>query len=382
MCDKPDNPPCNLDNNFAFISYSSKDKEVVWRDVRELKNQGYNIWIDVDLDERNDSWREALQKISLITCSLFFFYISENSLISEPCLEELKCRHCIDTIRNHGGDIPPLVLVETEPIDSLETFKNIVRQNIRDGKYISREFLEHGEKSRLMSKQATTLSDILDDLRPKDFKTLDDKIRIKPLLDNFWEDSSAYYNKLEDDLLKSHVKKFSDEDIFKIATSELTDISYRVAINRLQLISNKKRFYLPAAILLWFIHSIDMFDNTSKECSDHFEGLIKMHLIVEYNQYSTDKQMDWFRQKASEERNKRNYRLSATYCIGAAMLQEANNGIIYYNAGILWANVDNFKLSKKCMELAMLQGHAEARIVYEMYDRYGEKNFHSAFKKR
>ena len=50
--------PCNTENPYIFISYSSEDKDLVWRDVLEFQRRGYNIWIDEkNLDKTQDSWR-------------------------------------------------------------------------------------------------------------------------------------------------------------------------------------------------------------------------------------------------------------------------------------------------------------------------------------
>ena len=49
--------PCDRENPYVFISYSSRDAEKVYRDVLEFQKRGYNIWIDVkNVDKTKPSW--------------------------------------------------------------------------------------------------------------------------------------------------------------------------------------------------------------------------------------------------------------------------------------------------------------------------------------
>lgn len=38
--------PCDIERPYIFISYSSADSDLVWRDVLEFQKRGFNIWLD------------------------------------------------------------------------------------------------------------------------------------------------------------------------------------------------------------------------------------------------------------------------------------------------------------------------------------------------
>ena len=104
--------PCDVESPYVFVSYSSKDKEIVWADVVELQHRGYNLWIDeANLDMTKDSWEEdALKAIESSNCVLLAFYVSRNSLTSEACLNEIETTKGELTIKNILGMCPSLPL--------------------------------------------------------------------------------------------------------------------------------------------------------------------------------------------------------------------------------------------------------------------------------
>lgn len=107
----------NREKPFAFVSYSWADAEVVYRDVKRLQDQGFNLWLDkAKMNERKDSWSEqALQAIYDIDCHVLFFYMSSNSLASESCLKEIMATIDENSRLVHGAPLP-VVLIEVEPV--------------------------------------------------------------------------------------------------------------------------------------------------------------------------------------------------------------------------------------------------------------------------
>ncbi len=74
---------------YVFISYSHKDKHLVDADINELKRHGVPIWID-DTLVSGIEWNEvAIRRIQDPLCVCVIFYLSENSIISEPVAKEL-----------------------------------------------------------------------------------------------------------------------------------------------------------------------------------------------------------------------------------------------------------------------------------------------------
>ena len=83
--------PCNIDMGYIFVSYSGKDSEYVWMDVLELQRRGYNVWLDEkNIDKTKGSWKDdALKAIEDVNCQLLLFYVSQHSLCSEACYNEV-----------------------------------------------------------------------------------------------------------------------------------------------------------------------------------------------------------------------------------------------------------------------------------------------------
>jgi hypothetical protein len=74
---------------FIFISYSSKDREVVQNDVAELNKRGVNVWYDTGLSI-GTSWSDDEVKSRVLRCSAVLFYASSNSIQSKTVLKELE----------------------------------------------------------------------------------------------------------------------------------------------------------------------------------------------------------------------------------------------------------------------------------------------------
>ena len=128
--------PCDTSKPYAFMSYSSKDAETVWRDALFLQEQGCNIWIDeANVDKRKPSWKhDALSAISHYNCVLMLFYVSRSSLTSSPCLGEISNTVSKETASLHIADGKvPFVAVDAERIGHIGEFMNSVYDEIRNG---------------------------------------------------------------------------------------------------------------------------------------------------------------------------------------------------------------------------------------------------------
>ena len=124
--------PCNMDESYIFISYSAKDSQRVWQDVLKFQQMGYNVWLDEkNLDKTQPSWRaDALEAIRDLNCSLMVFYVSRNSLVSQPCFSELACTVEDYTKAVHFGPVK-FVAVDVEPINDIVEFSREVYMEIR-----------------------------------------------------------------------------------------------------------------------------------------------------------------------------------------------------------------------------------------------------------
>ena len=124
---------CDEEKPYIFVSYSSADRDIVWRDVEKLQQSGYNIWIDRENLQAGKTWNEkALDAISRLSCKCLIFYLSRNSLRSQPCLEELRQTRAEITKKRHRGDVLDFIPVDVEPINDLVSYVNDIYDLIEE----------------------------------------------------------------------------------------------------------------------------------------------------------------------------------------------------------------------------------------------------------
>lgn len=88
------NKTCNFQKPFAFISYShdDHDSQIAMNIFKKMYEKGYNLWIDVaNMPADENSWKNSARKaLSNPNCIYILFFRSENSMVKETILEELK----------------------------------------------------------------------------------------------------------------------------------------------------------------------------------------------------------------------------------------------------------------------------------------------------
>ena len=76
--------------DYFFISYCHADYRLVYKDIFLLQSHGLNIWYDKEMTV-GDSWKDTANKYMVPrNCLGVLFYVSEDSLKSEPVIEELE----------------------------------------------------------------------------------------------------------------------------------------------------------------------------------------------------------------------------------------------------------------------------------------------------
>ena len=223
-----------MESPFVFVSYCSANNQTVWEDVVHLQEQGFNVWIDEpNLDKTNDSWRDdARQAINNFNCELVLFYISKESLLSGPCLSELKEASSDTTMATHNGNPVKIVVVEVERIPDLDATMNQIYLDI-NVKQIS-----SGEKGGL----ACVLSGFKDV-----FCTGNDKVRIHAK--NSVSSHSDFYEDVKAELVKCKRRVFARrEKIYRLAVTCIVKRAYREATRLLLICANNQ--YYPAVFLL------------------------------------------------------------------------------------------------------------------------------------
>lgn len=158
--------PCDKDEPFVFVSYSSLDAQRVWEDVLRFQQMGYNVWLDEkNLDKTKASWQDdALESIRDFNCALLVYYVSRNSLVSQACFSELECTVEDTTQAIHNGPVK-FFAVDVEPIGDIIKFKNEVYGEL------SRKKMDKAEKTA----QAITLSKCINQF----FNSNNKRVRVK-----------------------------------------------------------------------------------------------------------------------------------------------------------------------------------------------------------
>ena len=159
--------PCDTSRRYVFISYSSEDADLVWRDVLEFQRQGYNVWLDEkNLDKTKSSWKaDALNAIEDMECELVVFYVSSSSLRSKACYEELRRTVAQRTVFLHDGPVK-FIAVDAEEVGDITGFRKRVYDSIRNSNLTKEERAD----------QAVILGSFMEEF----FNSNNEKVRIRP----------------------------------------------------------------------------------------------------------------------------------------------------------------------------------------------------------
>lgn len=224
--------PCDMESPYAFISYNTNDKALVYEDVRILQQRGYNIWIDdVNLDKTNPSWTEdAYKAIENCNCEILLFYVSRDSLVSESCYKEL-CRMDSEQAKETHFRSVDFVAIETENIEHMVYYSETLRN----------EIVQRNVSSDQKSKQLKILYRIT-----RDFLNDNDRIRIharnmRGRTEEYYEEIERYLNGCRRSV------RFSIEKAYRYALKCIVEDKYQYAETLLELGSGR---YVPAILML------------------------------------------------------------------------------------------------------------------------------------
>jgi|TARA_Y100000310_G_scaffold341907_1_gene442815 TolB-like protein len=81
-------PSYQGDAPYIFVSYSHDDAELVYPEMRRLREQGFNIWYDEGI-QPGSTWREEVA-LALTESKLFLYFVTPSSVVSENCQQELN----------------------------------------------------------------------------------------------------------------------------------------------------------------------------------------------------------------------------------------------------------------------------------------------------
>lgn len=345
--------PCDLNRPFAFISYSSKDKERVWADVYHLQKLGYNLWIDTNLKATDATWKEAaLEAISNINCEIVIFYLSKSSVVSVPCLKELN--RCVEpeTMATHNGNRVPLLIVDVEEITDITEFRDTVFRGIKENPDYDAE--EKGVK-------AATLTTLMDRNIPNN-----DKLRILTVSKRTQD---SYYGEIQKYL--DHVKKYSEIELYEYLVTLLDRRSnYEVVLHWLELTD-----MVPSVLLQAFLYGNGYGKGANPDKAKKLLAWVDMMP----DDLENEGNLSWM-EKGMLCRQNGDIERGVAYFLMESMSTGTPEG--YFLAGKLWMKLDNYEFTKKSLELAKELGHSGADDLYGKLCGISEEQFHALVKRQ
>lgn len=83
-------PVAGGEESFIFISYSHKDKDMVYSDLWDIHERGFRFWYD-DGITAGEVWNQTVEeKLASPACKLAIFFVSENTVISPAIRMEME----------------------------------------------------------------------------------------------------------------------------------------------------------------------------------------------------------------------------------------------------------------------------------------------------
>ncbi len=113
---QPETGSFDKEENYVFVSYSHDDREKVYRKVLSWIRAGYNVYLDLDFDNRTDDWAKVMcQRITDNCCCLAVCFTSNYYYRSYAALIELLTMRSEETRqeREHAYDTSREVPIKT-----------------------------------------------------------------------------------------------------------------------------------------------------------------------------------------------------------------------------------------------------------------------------
>lgn len=110
---------CDLEENFAFISYSHQDNDRIYPLVLNWMRAGYNIYIDLDFENHgsDQNWIDQMSNtLARRTCRLAICFKSVHYTFSYAALLELLTMRSAEVTRLHNRNVLPIDIIELERV--------------------------------------------------------------------------------------------------------------------------------------------------------------------------------------------------------------------------------------------------------------------------
>ena len=117
------------DQPYVFISYASRDWEKVYPTVIELRNRGFNVYIDTELQEvATRNWLDNIRE-RLFDCDIqgIISFLSPNYMRSYACMIELLLNQSEDMKDDRGDSLPVIYVSLDSNMGCLQDINQYIR---------------------------------------------------------------------------------------------------------------------------------------------------------------------------------------------------------------------------------------------------------------
>lgn len=336
--------PCDVNSPYVFISYSSNDKEIVLKDVIELQDRGYNLWLDVaNIDKTKPSWEDdALKAIESSNCVLLAFYVSRNSLVSEACLNEIAMTEAESTIETHLEKVC-FFAVECEYINDIGDFIRALHSRI------SSSDLERDKKDYTLR--------VLSRFSQKWFPMNNKKIRIHP---QNQENRLSYYEDIENELCRHQRNaKFSPEKLYRFAINCILNKDKNDIVIKLLSLGANIYNYSPSALML--AHYERVYNNNEERACQLWRSVGE--------EVPSTKWKEW----GEKEKEKKCYFEAVAWLMAYGEKYEDPDAL--FKASQIWTMIGSKEQTINTLKLAASKGCEKAIINLPKLQQISEEEF-------
>lgn len=143
--------PSEYESKYIFISYTERDKDKVYPEIKKIKKMGIDVWYDEGILPVQRYYKTIENKID--NCTLFLAFITPNAIKSDFV--------CQNEITYASEQKKPILFIYLEPTDLPSGLKIIVAglQQLHKYKFKEQEYLDRIIKSFNIAKEISIHSD-------------------------------------------------------------------------------------------------------------------------------------------------------------------------------------------------------------------------------
>ena len=130
-------PAYRGNDEYIFVSYAHKDGKVVFEEIRQFQNLGYNVWYDEGIGAGNEWLKDIIAHLK--NSKMIVVFVTNNSMASVNVQKEIK--YAV----KHNKNIIPIYLEEYDDIEmeddidfELSVVPDIHKVDMSDEEYVSK----------------------------------------------------------------------------------------------------------------------------------------------------------------------------------------------------------------------------------------------------